>query len=111
VITIVRIFVVYKPFKFFTLIGLSLMAAGTLIGLRFLYYYVTEGGAGHVQSLILASILMGMGFQTLILAFVADLLSVNRRLLEEIQCRSRMQSAGPVFQEQDEPSRMQGWHR
>lgn len=89
IVTIVRIFVVYKPFKFFVLIGLALGLAGVLIGLRFLYYYAIAGGAGHVQSLILASILLGMGFQTLILAFVADLLSVNRRLLEEIQVHSR----------------------
>ena len=93
IVTIVRIFVVYKPFTFFVLIGLLLMLCGGLIGLRFVYYFVTEGGTGHVQSLILASILMGMGFQTVILGFVADLLSVNRRLMEEIQYRSRRRSA------------------
>ncbi len=47
--------------------------------------YITGGGAGHVQSLILTAILLGMGFQTLLVAFLADLLSANRKLLEDIR--------------------------
>ena len=89
VVTIVRIFVVYKPFRFFMTIGLLLFAAGFMIGLRFLYYFFTEGGEGHVQSLILASILLGIGFQTMLVAFLADLQAVNRRLMEDVQFRLR----------------------
>jgi glycosyltransferase involved in cell wall biosynthesis len=89
IVTIVRIFVIYKPFRFFVAIGTILMAMGMLIGLRFLYYYFIEVETGHIQSLILASILIGIGFQTIMVAFVADLLSVNRRLLEELQSKSR----------------------
>lgn len=87
--TILRIFVVYKPFRFFISIGLVLVSIGTLIGLRFLYQYMIGQGGGHIQSLILASILIGIGFQTVVVAFVADLLSVNRRLLEDLQCKKR----------------------
>jgi glycosyltransferase involved in cell wall biosynthesis len=87
-VTIVRIFVVYRPFRFFLSIGLALFLLGTLVGLRFLWFYLTTGGSGHVQSLILASILIGMGFQTIMVAFVADLLSVNRRLTEDIRYES-----------------------
>lgn len=87
--TVVRIFVVYKPFRFFFSIGLALFVLGFLIGLRFLYYYLTSGGAGHIQSLILAAILLGMGFQTMLVAFLSDLLAVNRRLLEDIQYKLR----------------------
>jgi glycosyltransferase involved in cell wall biosynthesis len=88
--TIIRIFVVYKPFRFFMSLGLSTIALGVLIGLRFLYYYVvTEDSSGHVQSLILASILSGIGFQMIVVAFLADLLAVNRRLLEDVQYRLR----------------------
>jgi glycosyltransferase involved in cell wall biosynthesis len=87
VITIARIFVVYKPFRFFMTIGFVLFSAGFVIGLRFLYYYFREGGEGHVQSLILASILLGIGFQTMLVAFLADLLAVNRRLMEDVQYR------------------------
>lgn len=85
VVTIVRIFVVYKPFKFFMSIAFVLFVLGFLIGLRFLYFWLSGNGDGHVQSVILASVLMGMGFQTGLIAFVADLLAVNRQLLEEIK--------------------------
>jgi glycosyltransferase involved in cell wall biosynthesis len=86
-ITIVRIFVVYKAFRFFMCVGLSALLLGIIGGLRYLYYYVTGDSAGHVQSLILSSILTGVGFQTILTAFLADLLAVNRRLMEDIQYR------------------------
>jgi multisubunit Na+/H+ antiporter MnhC subunit len=60
-----------------------------------LYYYFTVGGVGHIQSLILAAILLGMAVQTILVAFLADLLSVNRKLLEDVQYRLRkMDSSG-----------------
>lgn len=89
IITIIRIFVVYKPFRFFLSLGLLIFISGFLIGLRFLYYYFIDGAAGHVQSLILASILLSIGFQTISVAFLADLLAVNRRLMEDVQYRLR----------------------
>ncbi len=89
IFTIVRIFVVYKPFRFFASIGMAAFIAGFAIGLRFLYFFFTKGGAGHVQSLIFASILLGMGVQTMLVAFLADLLAVNRRLMEDVQFRLR----------------------
>jgi len=87
VFTIIRIVVVYKPFRFFLNIGLTFLTLGLITGLRYLYYYMTSGGEGHVQSLILTSILIGAGIQVLFVAFLADLQSVNRRLLEDIQYR------------------------
>ncbi len=90
IITIVRIFIIYKPFRFFCSIGLALFSAGAIIGLRFLYYYFLGNGNGHVQSLILAALLLGMGFQTILIAFVADLLAANRKLLEEIRFRTNI---------------------
>ena len=85
VITIVRIFVVYKPFQFFMTIATILFALGLMLGLRYLYFVFTGEGEGHTQSVILMGVLMGMGFQTGLIAFIADLLSVNRKLLEEIK--------------------------
>lgn len=83
--TIIRIFVIYRPFRFFITIGASMIFLGSLLGLRFLYYYFfTMQSVGMVQSLIFASILIGIGFQTVTLAFVADMMSVNRRLIETI---------------------------
>lgn len=83
--TMVRIFVIYRPFRFFGVLGATLFFLGFLIGLRFLFYYVNGNGDGHVQSLILASVLLGMGFQTILVAFLADLLAANRKLLEDIR--------------------------
>jgi glycosyltransferase involved in cell wall biosynthesis len=87
IITIIRIFVVYKSFRFFMSVGLAVFSLGLLGGVRYLYYYAMGNGAGHIQSLILASILLGIGFQTMLTAFLADLLAVNRRLMEDVQYR------------------------
>lgn len=85
IVTILRIFVVYKPFLFFMSIGLFMFLGGFLLGLRFLFFYFNGDGSGHIQSLILAGILSGTGFHTMLIAFIADLLSVNRKLLEDIK--------------------------
>jgi len=87
VITIIRIFVVYKPFRFFMIIAVTLFGLGLLLGLRFLYFYLTGDGEGHMQSVVLSGVLMGIGFQTGLIAFVADLLAVNRKLMEEVRYR------------------------
>ncbi|MCP4613443.1 MAG: glycosyltransferase [Planctomycetes bacterium] len=90
IITIIRIFIVYKPFHFFMTIGLSLLFAGFCIGLRFIYYvYILKDGTSRIQSLILASILLGIGFQTILVAFLADLIAANRKLTEDVQYRLR----------------------
>jgi len=99
-ITLIRIYVVYRPFHFFGSIGITFLFAGCLIGLRFVYYYITGNGSGHIQSLILASVLLGMGFQTLLIAFVADLFSANRKILEEI--RYLQTAAGNRMNNQEE---------
>jgi glycosyltransferase involved in cell wall biosynthesis len=85
IVTIVRIFIVYRPFRFFSSIGVVLFGLGILIGMRFMWFYFNDQGGGHVQSLILASVLVGMGFQTLLIAVIADLLSANRKLLEDVR--------------------------
>jgi hypothetical protein len=89
IVTIIRIFVIYRPFRFFGTIGAMLISVGFLICLRFLWYYLQGNGGGHIQSLILASVLLGMGFQTLLVAFVADLLAANRKLLEDIRFKTQ----------------------
>jgi glycosyltransferase involved in cell wall biosynthesis len=90
VITLIRIFVVYKSFRFFMSVGVTCFGLGFLVGLRFLFYYLTGNGAGHIQSLILSAILLGIGFQTMLTAFLADLLAVNRRLMEDVQYRTKI---------------------
>lgn len=88
IVTIIRIFIIYRPFRFFGAIGVVLFGTGLLIGLRFLWKYLGGEGEGHVQSLILAALLLGMGFQTLLIAVVADLLAANRKLLEDVRFKT-----------------------
>lgn len=86
---IVRSYLMYRPLKFFGILGLSIFLLGVLLGLRYLYFFFYGYGGGHVQSLILASILMLMGFQTVLMGFQADIISANRKILEDIQYRIR----------------------
>ena len=92
ILTIIRIFIIYRPFRFFGTIGAVLFGLGFLIGLRFLYYYLRGEGEGHIQSVILSSVLLGMGFQTFLVAFLADLLAANRKLLENIRYTVKLKS-------------------
>jgi len=82
-----RVLMTYRPFRFFAGPGLVLFAGGFLLGLRFLFYYLTQGGQGRIQSLILAALLMGAGFFLVIVGLLADLLAVNRVLLEGVDWR------------------------
>ena len=86
-LTMLRIFVTYKPLRFFAILSAVLIGAGTLIGLRFLYFYFTDGGSGHIQSLILVALLIIVGFFLGVVGLVADLISVNRQLLEKLNWR------------------------
>jgi glycosyltransferase involved in cell wall biosynthesis len=88
--TIVRIYAMYEPLKIFTYIGLVGFSAGFALGLRFLYYALFEGRAtGHIQSLILAAVLMIIGMFIVLIGLLADLISANRKLLEDLVYRVR----------------------
>jgi glycosyltransferase involved in cell wall biosynthesis len=85
--TTIRMFIVYRPFRFFiTLAGISAVL-GMLLVLRFLAYYLNGFGNGHVQSLIFAAVFLISAVQLGIIAIIGDLFSINRRLLEDIQTR------------------------
>jgi len=62
---------------------------GTIIGLRFLYYFMTGSGGGHVQSLLLGAVLMVVGFQVGLTGLVADMNATNKRRVEEVLYRLR----------------------
>jgi hypothetical protein len=87
--TLVRIYALYEPFKIFWRIGGTCVVAGTAIGLRFVWYYYADEGVGHIQSLILAAILLIIGVQTILIGLVADLIGANRTLLEDTLFRVR----------------------
>lgn len=85
IFTMLRFIIIYRPFRFFMKISLLLFFFGLLLGLRFLYFYITESGEGHIQSLILCAILILVGVQSLFFAVIADLLAINRKLIEDVQ--------------------------
>ncbi|MBD2041740.1 glycosyltransferase family 2 protein [Microcoleus sp. FACHB-672] len=87
--TILRIFMVYKPLRFFLFLGSVPFSMGVTLGIRWLIYFFAGTERTRIPSLILASILILMGFQLWILGLVADLLAANRKLMEEIQLRLR----------------------
>ena len=89
IITMFRVFMIYEPFKFFLRMGVLFLLAGTVIGIRYLYFWYHGSGAGHIQSVVLASILITAGFQFLLTSLVVDLLSVNRKIMEDTQFRVR----------------------
>ena len=90
---ILRITTWHAPLRLFWPLGGGFAALGTLIGLRFVVYYISDGGAGHVQSLLLAAILLVVGFQIILTGLVADMVAANRRSSEELLYRSRRRDA------------------
>ena len=80
--TMLRIYTMYHPLRAFCYLGLALAGLGLLPILRFLYFYVQDGGAGHIQSLVLGGVLVVIGLTTLLIGLLADLINFNRQLLE-----------------------------
>ena len=89
VLTIVRAFMMYKPLQFFSMIGTILFLIGTAVGVRFLILFIAGDGVGHIQSLILASMLIVLGVMTFIVGLQADIIAANRKILEDIQYHVR----------------------
>ncbi len=89
-LTILRIFMTYRPFTFFAVPGTTIFLAGFALGVRFLWFYLTGEGSGHVQSVILSALLMGSGLFLVVVGLLADLAAVNRKLLEGLDWRLRM---------------------
>jgi hypothetical protein len=92
--TVVRAYALYEPLRTFFYIGCVLGGVGLLGVARFLYYYATGSGAGHIQSLVLSGVLIIAGFQALMLGILADLISINRRLVEDVLYHVRRNGAG-----------------
>ncbi|MBD2022104.1 glycosyltransferase family 2 protein, partial [Leptolyngbya sp. FACHB-36] len=95
ILTIFRIFMTYQPLKFFLLLGSLPFTLGTLLGVRWLVLFLFVDGMtrARVPSLLLAAILILIGFQLWMFGLVADLMAVNRKMLEDIQLRMRRAEA------------------
>lgn len=84
-LTIIRAFMMYKPLKFFGIIGMIPFGIGTILGVRYLIYLAFDPNTGHVPSLILAAILLLMGVQTFVVGLHADIMAANRKMIEEMK--------------------------
>jgi glycosyltransferase involved in cell wall biosynthesis len=93
--TIVRAYTMYRPLRVFSILGTIILLGGLALGLRFIYYYSIGQGGGHIQSVILAAVLLLVGIQVLLIGLVADLISFNRKILEELLYRVRRLESDP----------------
>lgn len=84
-LTIIRAFMMYKPLKFFGILGSIPFLVGVILGIRFLFFLYMNGGTGHVQSLILAAICLLTGVMTYVVGLHADLIAANRKILEDVK--------------------------
>ncbi|KLU72127.1 MAG: hypothetical protein RHS_2212 [Robinsoniella sp. RHS] len=100
-LTIVRAFMMYRPLYFFSVIGSLISIVGIGLGVRFLYFLIIGQGNGHTQSLILASMMIILGVMTGIVGLQADIISGNRKLLEDIQYHVRKLDYDGVKEEDD----------
>jgi glycosyltransferase involved in cell wall biosynthesis len=87
-LTIFRVFVIYRPLVLFFWIGTIFMLPGMVVGGRFLYYYLHGQGEGHIQSVVLASLCITLGTLLYMMGLIADLVATNRKLLERINLRT-----------------------
>ena len=86
-VTMLKVYSMYRPLKIFTIAGGSTFILGFAIGCRYLFFFFMGQTEGHIQSLILSAILLIVGFQIIMMGIAAELISVNRQLLEDIQLR------------------------
>ncbi|MCR5486028.1 MAG: glycosyltransferase family 2 protein [Lachnospiraceae bacterium] len=99
VLTIIRAYMMYKPLVFFLICGSVPFLVGILFIIRFLIYYARGAGMGHIQSLVVASMLVMVGFMTFIMGMQADIIAANRKLLEDVQFRIRRMEIGESEQD------------
>ena len=86
-VTMLKVYSMYRPLKVFTISGGIIFLVGFIIGCRYLFFFFQGQTEGHIQSLILSAITLIVGFQIIMMGIAADLIAVNRQLLEDIQLR------------------------
>ena len=94
-ITMLKVYSMYRPLRLFTIAGGATFILGFAIGCRYLFFFFIGQTEGHIQSLILSAILLIVGFQIIMMGIAAELISVNRQLLEDIQLRIKNQETQP----------------
>lgn len=100
-LTIGRALMMYKPLFVFACIAAVFGIAGVGIGIRYIVYLCMGQGEGHIQSLILASMLIIIAVLCGVIGLLGDVISANRKLLEEIQFELRRMDYGPGHEEKE----------
>lgn len=88
-LTIMRSYIMYRPLQFFVVLGLIPIIAGVILGLRFVIAFMFGNGGGHIQSLILVSLLIIIGVMLWVIGVLADTIAANRKIMQDIQVRVR----------------------
>ena len=94
-VTMLKVYSMYRPLKVFTIAGGTTFLVGFVIGCRYLFFFFQGQTEGHIQSLILSAIMLTVGFQMIMMGISAELISVNRQLLEDIQLRIKKEKFNP----------------
>jgi glycosyltransferase involved in cell wall biosynthesis len=94
-VTILRVFVIYRSLALFFYLGSAFMLVGVAAGARFMYHYFHGGGAGHIQSVILASTCLIIAMLFYMMGIIAELVATNRKLSEKILFRLRQLNLAP----------------
>lgn len=90
-VTIFRVFVIYRPMTMFFTVGALFTMAGMAMGVRFLYFYFSQDGGGHIQSVIFSSLCLTLGMLLFMMGLVGELIATNRKLLEKINYKLNSQ--------------------
>ena len=94
-VTMLKVYSMYQPLKLFTIAGGTTFLIGFVVGCRYLFFFFQGQTEGHIQSLIFSAIMLIVGFQIIMMGISAELISVNRQLLEDIQLRIKKKEFEP----------------
>jgi glycosyltransferase involved in cell wall biosynthesis len=83
--TIIRTLLMFKALRVFVTLGMVSLSLSALLGLRYLWYFFLGASAGHIQSLILASMLFNLGLLLALVGVIADLIAINRKIMNKSQ--------------------------
>ena len=100
--TIMRVYATYKALKVFMTLGLIIILPGLLGFIRFLYFFGTGRGQGHVQSLVFSAAMFLGGLLILIFGVIADLISNNRKQIEKALYRIKRMELEKAERTKDE---------
>jgi glycosyltransferase involved in cell wall biosynthesis len=93
--TIVRIYAMYEPLKVFTYLGLFILLIGAAGLARFFYYFLQGQAFRHFSSLVASGMIVTLGFLVIVIGLLADVISGNRKLLEDLLYRVRSLESPP----------------